>query len=210
MLARLAARGVSAAYRSRWAIARVPLPKLTTPITGPIISLTSSPTRWNFTLPLTLRSLTRQSLPPSLIAVYLPFARPDSLPAIFHHPLIRPTFLAEGEDLGPASKLLLILRELLQESSAVALDQRIIVVDDDHVYTSELVRRLVEGFEKEGGTSAVGLRGWRVREDCVWGVGWEDYQRHVVEGWRLATDSYRVGVLTANEASSARGRRQVR
>lgn len=111
------------------------------------------------------------------------------------------TFLTPEEDLGPASKILLILRELLRSRQ---LDQQIIVLDDDHIYTSSLVERLVDGFEREGkGESAVGLRGWRVREDCRWGVGSEDYQRHVVEGWKLATPFYRVGVLTANEVSSA-------
>lgn len=173
--------------------------------TGPIISLTSSPLRLYTTLPLTLNSLLRQSLPPSLIALYLPFTKPSTpLPRIFHHPLIRTTFLTPEEDLGPASKLLLILRELLRSRQ---LDQQIIVVDDDHIYTSSLVERLVHGFAREGeGKSAVGLRGWRVREDCRWGVGPEDYERHVVEGWKLATPSYRVGVLTANEVSSAQAR----
>jgi hypothetical protein len=35
-------------------------------------------------------------------------------------------------------------------------------------------------------------------EDLSWGVAWDEVDRHVIAGYRLATP-YRVGVLTANE-----------
>lgn len=46
--------------------------------------------------------------------------------------------------------------------------------------------------------SAIGLRGWRIREDLQWGVGSDEYSDHVIEGWTL-DDPYRASVLTAND-----------
>lgn len=79
----------------------------------------------------------------------------------------------------------------------------IVVVDDDHAYSTELVETLVRGHERDRGR-VVGLRGWRVRRDLVWGVVREEYWRYVVRGWELKKGTeWRVGVVTANEVSFA-------
>lgn len=166
---------------------------------GPIITLASSSQRLNTTLPVAVSSLLSQSLPPSSINVYLPLEDRatvdlDALHPVFSHPTVHLSFV---EDVGPSTKFIPMLRSLLDQGPP-GLDKQVIVVDDDHAYSSELVRTLVRGFEREKGSVAVGLRGWRVREDCKWGVGPDELARHVVEGWKISAP-YKVGVLTANE-----------
>ncbi|BGP41397.1 hypothetical protein JCM10449v2_005375 [Rhodotorula kratochvilovae] len=160
-------------------------------------------------------SLLRQSLTPEAIHVYLP-RTDDGEPAdavrarlaadepVLAHPLVEVRFVP---DEGPATKFLAVLREAFERArhSPAALEQPILVVDDDHVYSPALVETLATAFVRHGGEAAVALRGWRVREDLQWGVPWEDVKRHVIEGWRhliegwRLQDSYQVGVITANE-----------
>ncbi|BGP49545.1 Leucine carboxyl methyltransferase 1 [Rhodotorula kratochvilovae] len=174
----------------------------------PLVSLTSTPDRLSTSLAPTVWSLLRQSLPPEAIHVYLPRtddgeptdavrARLAADEPVLAHPLVEVRFVP---DEGPATKFLAVLREAFERArhSPAALEQPIVVVDDDHVYSPALVETLATAFLRHGGEAAVALRGWRVREDLQWGVVWEDVKRHVIEGWRLQ-DSYQVGVNTANE-----------
>jgi hypothetical protein len=99
-----------------------------------IVSLASSQHRLDRELPITLRSLVAQSVPPREIRLYLPEAdreaferRPDSEPALLH-PLVKVLFV---EDVGPATKFVPVLRDLLQQADAGdgdALDTPVIIV----------------------------------------------------------------------------------
>ncbi|GAA5999596.1 uncharacterized protein JCM10292_004258 [Rhodotorula paludigena] len=168
----------------------------------PIVSLTSTPDRVSTSLAPTVWSLLRQSLPPEAIHVYLPRSSRDASALlakepVFQHPLVSVRYV---QDEGPATKFLAVLREAYERArtSPSVLDHPLLVLDDDHVYSSALVESLIGGWVAHGREAAVALRGWRVREDLQWGVAWADVKRHVVEGWRLR-DSYQVGVITAHE-----------
>lgn len=170
-----------------------------------IISLASTSLRLSHELPPTLWSLLRQSSPPLQIRLHLPKEEEveikgrmerGELSEVFGHDKVR---LVWAEDEGPATKFLGTVRDLLERAGQDErlLEQEVVVVDDDHVYSPELVQTLLDAHERRPG-AAVGMRGWRVREDLRWGVEWKQYWRHVVQGWQLKED-YRVGVLTANE-----------
>lgn len=190
---------------------------------GPIVTLSSVAARFNTTLSTTLLSLVGQSLPPSAIRVFLPHSSAETfdaltstgtLPAIFRHPLIHVEFV---RDRGPATKLLPALEQLVgraRSGDIAALDERLVVVDDDHAYSPELLKTLVVRFERlkleraecvEVGC-VVGFRGWRLRRDLEWGVAPKDLWRHVVVGTKIRRE-YRVGVMTANEVILTRSPR---
>lgn len=182
------------------------LPSHTTPPPArAIVTLASTSARLSHELPPTLWSLLRQSSPPLQIRLHLPKEEEEGitermkkgeLSEVFGHERV---LLVWSEDEGPATKFLGTVRDLLERAAAEEelLDQPVVVVDDDHVYSPELVRTLLEAHDRMPG-AAVGMRGWRVREDLRWGVEWGMYWRHVLQGWQLK-DDYRVGVLTANE-----------
>ncbi|GAA6028650.1 hypothetical protein JCM8097_007329 [Rhodosporidiobolus ruineniae] len=172
----------------------------------PLVSLTSTRQRLSTSLPPTVWSLVRQSLPPRAVRIHLPLEQQHAfsladLDPVFRHPLVELRFV---EDEGPATKFLPALREALETAAnggdLRALDDPVVVLDDDHVYSPVALETLARAWVERGGRAAVGSRGWRVREDRKWGVsGWEEVRRHVVEGWRIRKP-YRVGVVTANEA----------
>ncbi|GAA5972115.1 hypothetical protein JCM11641_002502 [Rhodosporidiobolus odoratus] len=174
---------------SLWLLSYFPssTPFSTSQLPHPLISLTSTPARLHTTLPPTLWSLVRQSHPPRRIRVYLHLTNgvefvPDEGPATKFLPALRAAFSLASSTSNPA-----------------ILHDPILVCDDDHIYTPVLVETLVKAWVERKGEAAVGLRGWRVREDLKWGVsGLAEVRRHVVEAWRLK-EPYRVGVLTANE-----------
>ena len=73
------------------------------------------------------------------------------------------------------------------------------ISDDDHSYSPDLLHTLLQySLHPSYSNASVGLRGWRVRQDLIWGVSPDEAQDHIAEGWMLASP-YRVGVLTANE-----------
>jgi hypothetical protein len=110
-----------------------------------IVSLASSHHRLDNELPVTLRSLVAQTLSPADIRVYLPeadrsivqsrlqiptdnAANVTTLPDVFRHPLVSLVFT---EDVGPATKFVPVLKELLERAHAgqvEALDQPVIIV----------------------------------------------------------------------------------
>jgi hypothetical protein len=170
-----------------------------------IVSLASSQARLDVELPITVLSLTRQTVAPKEIRVYFPQGdkgdvqkrvgvnstdRP--LPEHLLHPLVRILF---AEDVGPATKFVPVIRELLSKVDAGS--GPVIIVDDDHYYSPSLVSTLLTAHLALP-YAALGFRGWRIRQDLQWGVSGDEFDRHVQYGWRLARP-YRVGVLTANE-----------
>jgi hypothetical protein len=107
-----------------------------------IISLTSSHHRLDDELPLAIHSLTRQTITPKEIRIYMPesdkelvktrYARssPDvkALSSLLRHPLVRFHFV---EDVGPATKFIPVLRDLMNQydrGNGDALEQPVIIV----------------------------------------------------------------------------------
>lgn len=163
----------------------------------PVITLASSLKRLDNELPPTLSSLLYQTLPASEIRLILPLAEEDAirtrlamgdLPSQFYHSTVQLIF---GEDYGPATKFLQTIESLLDKASVedvTSLDQPVLVCDDDHVYSEDMLKTLVEAHKRLVGQAkdgmvfkvAVGLRGWRVRRDLNWGVIPEHLSRHGV------------------------------
>ena len=109
-----------------------------------IISLASSHHRLDDELPVTIRSLTRQTIIPQEIRIYMPesdrrlvemrYSRstPDVKPlsSWLLHPLVEILFV---EDVGPATKFIPILRDLMNQHGRWdhdALDQPVIIVGE--------------------------------------------------------------------------------
>ncbi|KAM0748717.1 hypothetical protein T439DRAFT_316647 [Meredithblackwellia eburnea MCA 4105] len=180
----------------------------TTDNPGPLVTLASSMNRLNTTLIPTILSLVSQSLPPKRIHVFLPTTdRPHIkqhglLPLALRHERVRVDYV---DDIGPATKLLPLLESIINaareeggKADEPILDERIVVLDDDHAYSPQLLETLVNSFEELGGDKVVAMRGWRVRRELEWGVAGDQLWRHVVEGTKIRKP-YRVGVVTANE-----------
>ncbi|KAL4431316.1 hypothetical protein ABPG75_006572 [Micractinium tetrahymenae] len=94
----------------------------------------------------------------------------------------------------------------------------LLVCDDDFVHHPRLLETLLAGRQallasgRQGGASsssgggsrgsgsevAVGTRGYRVRPDFTWGVLPAEFDRHVTEGWRIASP-YQTGVATSGK-----------
>lgn len=115
---------------------------------GAIISLASSHHRLDDELPVTIRSLTRQTIIPKEIRIYMPdsdkglvetrYTRlaPDVKPLSpwLLHPLVQIIFV---EDVGPATKFIPVLQDLMRQhdrGDRDALDQPIIIVGEFNVW----------------------------------------------------------------------------
>ena len=111
---------------------------------GTIISLASSHHRLDDELPVTVRSLTRQTTIPKEIRIYMPesdrklvetrYTRsaPDVKPLSpwLLHPLVQILFV---EDVGPATKFIPVLRDLMKQydrGDHDALDRPVIIVGE--------------------------------------------------------------------------------
>ena len=106
-----------------------------------IISLASSHHRLDDELPVTVRSLTRQTLIPQEIRIYMPESdrelvetrytqsTPDVKPlsSWLLHPLVKIHFV---RDVGPATKFIPVLRDLMNRGDHGALDQPVIIVGE--------------------------------------------------------------------------------
>ncbi len=108
----------------------------------------------------TLNSLTHQSVIPEKIILNLPktFKRDKTnykIPSyVTNHPLIEINWIEQ--DLGPATKLLPTLDLFKNEP-----DRLIIIVDDDQIYSHQMVENYVLNAEKMP-NSAMTLSGWKV------------------------------------------------
>jgi hypothetical protein len=126
-----------------------------------VVSLTTIPSRLPF-LPLTLKSLLRQTVSPARIRLNLPaYSRREAAP--YQRPewltRLRSVTVVDCDDLGPATKLLPTLL-------AVPPDQPVLAVDDDRIYPASLVADLERALRLRP-EAALGLSGWIVPEDLV-------------------------------------------
>ncbi|CAF0980528.1 unnamed protein product [Rotaria sp. Silwood1] len=183
-----------------------------------IVSLTSTPRRFQYELPFTIHSLLTQTKLPKEIRIYL---SPTStiikqknltlnhLKMYVKHVdssiIIAKLFdelvhiRLEEEDHGPATKFLPILKEFHILTTNQFKSQAIMICDDDHYYHPHTISVLLK-YSNEYKNSIVGLRGWRIREDLIWGVsGAVELGYHIIESFRLS-EIYRVGIVTANHA----------
>ena len=139
-----------------------------------IVSLTSTPKRFTYELPIAVYSLLAQTVLPKEIRIYL---SPSSLIRNQSHLSTKHLKLAvqsldsssvigrlfdqlvqirwEENDFGPATKFLPIIREFHSNTS-----QAIVICDDDHYYHPHVIETLNQYAERNQ-RIIVGLRGWR-------------------------------------------------
>lgn len=124
-----------------------------------VVSLTTIPDRIHLILP-TLRSLFTQTVSPSAIYLNIPYYSrrqgrsytiPEKLKGFRQVKIIR-----TEQDWGPATKFLPLLEKLPPDS-------RVIVVDDDQIYSRRLVETYVR-YSHQYPDAALGLAGWLVPE----------------------------------------------
>ncbi|WP_420577809.1 hypothetical protein [Ekhidna sp.] len=126
-----------------------------------VVSMSVLPSRFKGLLP-TINSLTDQSVLPEKIMINLPrFFKRDKteyeIPNyIIEHPLIEINWIEN--DLGPATKLLPTI-DFYEHNP----DRLIIVVDDDQIYSHQMVENYVK-HEKQLPDAAMTLSGWTVPE----------------------------------------------
>ncbi|CAF3710027.1 unnamed protein product [Rotaria sordida] len=177
-----------------------------------IVSLTSTPARFDYELPFTIHSLLSQTKLPKQIRIYLSptsiiikqknltlthlkmyLQRLDSsktLAQLFDR-LVK--IRLEDEDYGPATKFLPIIKEFHSKSQAI------MICDDDFYYHPFTIATLHE-YSNKFPNSIIGFRGWRVREDLIWGVGGKyEMAYHIIQSHYLS-EVYPVSVITANSA----------
>lgn len=126
-----------------------------------IVTLTTIPSRLPY-IAATLKSLMRQSRAPARIILNLPgFSKrensPYTVPAFLKG--LKSVQIVRCEDLGPATKA---VPTLLREPP----ERKIIVVDDDRIYPSNLVRDLENAADLDM-KSAFGMSGWIVPADLI-------------------------------------------
>lgn len=137
-----------------------------------IVSLTTTPKRFQFELPLTIRSLLSQTLLPKEIRIYVSsvFNRTNltfvdlrskisskKLQILFDE-IVRLIYV-ENDD-GPATKFLPILREFHSNRKDFSQNQPIVICDDDHIYQTNLLSTL-DRYSKVYPNEILGFRGWR-------------------------------------------------
>ncbi len=149
------------------------------PSSNIIVSLTSTPTRFQYELPFTIHSLLTQTKLPKEIRIYLSPTVTisnqknltlENLKLYIKHVdssvIIGKLFdklvqiRLEEQDYGPATKFLPILKEFHSLTSNASQSQAIIICDDDHYYHPYTISTLDE-YSTEYKNSIVGLRGWR-------------------------------------------------
>lgn len=137
-----------------------------------VISLTTTPDRIYLIIP-TLCSVLSQSKRVDEIALNIPYKSmkgirykiPKWLRGLKHVKIYR-----VGEDLGPSTKL---LPTEIRESSQT----KIIVIDDDNIYGSQLVESLVKGFKKNGCRKVITCYGSKINSN-----GWERHKQFFAGG----------------------------
>ncbi|CAF1364535.1 unnamed protein product [Rotaria sordida] len=176
-----------------------------------IISLTSTPERFHYELPFAIHSLLSQTQLPKQIRIYLSSTpvsiRQKNLTLRHLKTYIKRLDLSkiteklfnklvqirlEEEDYGPTIKFLPIIKEFQSKSQAI------MICDDDDQYYHPYALATLNKYSTKYENSIIGFRGWRVREDLIWGVeGKYEIGYHVIE-FPYLSEVYRVGVLTAN------------
>ena len=144
-----------------------------------IVSLTSTPLRFQYELPITIHSLLTQTALPKQIRIYLSptemimnqknltiehlkkyIVRIDSsiIIGILFDRLVQIRF--EKQDYGPATKYLSIIKAYHLMTTNTSKTQAIMICDDDHYYQPHTISTLITYSDKYK-NSIVGLRGWR-------------------------------------------------
>lgn len=154
-----------------------------------IVSLTTTPARFHYELPIAVHSLLTQSVLPREIRIYLSPAASvakqknvtvdhlrTSLTHIDGSGAIKALFDKlvqirwEEEDYGPATKFLPIIKEFHSASASLSKTQAIIVCDDDHYYHPQMIATLVTHSNRNP-RSLIGLRGWRSTSSAKYSLG---------------------------------------
>ena len=147
-----------------------------------IVSLTTTPTRFHYELPLTIHSLLTQTRLPREIRIYLSptmiVSKQKNLTLKELKVLVRAVSSLgvidrlfdqlvqirwEEQDYGPATKFLPIIKEFHSRSGNLSQSQTIMICDDDHYYHPHTIATL-ETYSNNYRSSIVGLRGWRSKE----------------------------------------------
>ena len=128
---------------------------------GLVVSLTTIPSRLAIIAP-TLKSLLRQSARPLEIRLCLPAwsvreNRVYEVPAWIRE--LTCISIVSCEDYGPATKFIPTLK-------SVALDQPVVVVDDDRIYHPELLAQFA-ALARTHPQEVISAAGWNVPEDLV-------------------------------------------
>jgi hypothetical protein len=124
-----------------------------------IISLTTIPDRIDKLIP-TLSSIYLQSVRVDEIRLNIPWVSRKGIMYVIPKYLQKCKYInivRVEEDLGPSTKLLPTAKD--EERNT-----RIIVIDDDQIYGSKMIERMMEMFERKGGKIAVTNYGANFRE----------------------------------------------
>ena len=104
-----------------------------------VVSLTSYPPRFRF-VPLALKSLFLQNIRPNRIIVWHECDRKELTKEMLEYEKLGVEFIKVEEDLGPHKKYFYALQEMS--------DDIVVVVDDDLVYTHDMIESLMKTHEK--------------------------------------------------------------
>ncbi len=153
-----------------------------------IVSLTTTPIRFHYELPMTIHSLLTQTELPKEIRIYL---SPTS--TIISHKNLTLEHLKmyikrldsskiisklfdkivqirlEEQDYGPATKYLPIIKEYHLITTNISKSQAIIICDDDHYYHPYTISTLNK-YSNKYKDSIVGFRGWRSKNKMIFHV----------------------------------------
>jgi hypothetical protein len=126
-----------------------------------VVSLTTLPSRID-RLPLTLKSLMRQTVAARSIRVNIPYdSRRERTPYVIPEwlPRLRSVIISRCDDYGPATKLIPTLME-------AAPDARLLVVDDDRIYHPHFVEQMTTASDAQPDAAVAGS-GWDAPPDRI-------------------------------------------
>jgi hypothetical protein len=144
-----------------------------------IVSLTTTPLRFQYELPITIHSLLTQTELPKEIRIYLSpnknltlehlkkyIKRLDSSIVIdrLFDKLVQ--IQLEEQDYGPATKFLPIIKAFHSPTTNLSKSQAIMICDDDHYYHPFTIATLIQ-YSEIYKNSIVGLRGWRSKSHLL-------------------------------------------
>ena len=151
-----------------------------------IVSLTTTPKRFHYELPIAVHSLLTQTILPKEIRIYLsPKAnvinqgnltleflkiyvgnidRSRVIGKLFDQ-LVQ--LRMEEEDYGPATKYIPVIKEFHSLSTNTLQSQRIVICDDDHYYHPYAISTLMK-YSDQYENSIIGFRGWRSNTSCLY------------------------------------------
>ena len=126
-----------------------------------VVTLTTLPSRID-RIDLTLKSLLRQSVSPTIIRLNVPrVSRREGTPYTIPDRLrtLRCVTIVDCDDYGPATKLIPALLD-------AAADDRLLVVDDDRIYRPSFVEQMTDRSDRHPDV-AVAASGWDAPADLI-------------------------------------------